>query len=259
LNNTSFSYTTTVPFNFTVTGGGNSFSGFFVETNFVLLPSRNFGFEDVRVTRNGNFQYTQTGFKQVTNIIYVGSKRIPREVTNTVAWSRTATGTFSFRDTVTRETTFNFFVLAPVNIIREFSGTNAVWSYTERGTTTNTVFVPAFSYIDFAPYTYTVIVPARTVTDQKVSLRQSIEGNLNLIESWVVSSVETIRSLRVRLQGREITTRAYSDPNLVSQIGDQLVYTATGAEITAKFGLTLAPSPLAQGSTAASTIDIRTS
>jgi hypothetical protein len=118
------------------------------------------------------------------------------------------------------------------------------------------IVIPGYQYTAFAPYTYSQLVPARTVIDQRVNIRQAVAGNIALIKSWVVSSVDTARSLRVRLSGQEITATPYSDPNQVSQIGENLVYTATGATITAKFGLTISPSIYGQGTTAASSISI---
>jgi hypothetical protein len=257
--NTSFSFNTVINFNYTITGGGNSFSGFAPYTFTTPFPRANYSIENFRYTDFANFRYTQSGTSNFKYTIYVGSKRVPRTEFGTFNWTRSATGTFSFRATGTYLAVFTFSGFINASGFYAFSGTNAVWSYIEQGTATNTVFVPAFSYIDFAPYTYTVAVPARTVTDQKISVWQSIAGNISLITSQLVSSLEVARSLRVRLSQNQVTSTAYSDPNLVTQIGENLVYTATGAEITTRFGLTLAPSTIAQGSTSASTIDIRTS
>lgn len=126
------------------------------------------------------------------------------------------------------------------------------------GNYTYAVIVPGFTYTAFLPYTYSITVPATTVFDQKVSLRQSIAGNVQLLTSWLVSSAQVIRALKVKLTGNTITTKAYSDANQISQIGNDLVYTATGAEINTKFGLVISPSIYGQGTTAASSISIST-
>lgn len=252
LNNASFSFDTVTPFTFTVTGGGNAFSGIAGFNYTTLVSTANWSTANFRYTDFGNFTFTATG--STTRQYFIG-KSFGWITSN---WSQQRTGSFSFRATGTYTVRFNFFTMIEGFAFYAFSGTNSVWSYTEQGTKTTTVFVPAFSYIDFAPYTYTVVVPARTVTDQRVSLRQSIAGNIGLVTSWLVSSAEIVRSLRVRLSGQQVSTRAYSDPNLVSQVGETLVYTATGAEINTRFGLTLSPSSIGQGSTAASTVSIRT-
>jgi hypothetical protein len=147
--------------------------------------------------------------------------------------------------------------------------TDAPWSYTVytpptfagnvfAGNYTFSATIPGFTYTAFAPYTYSVIVPASTVFDQKVSLRQSIAGNVQLLTSWLVSSAQVIRALKVRLTGNVISTKTYSDANQISQIGEDLVYTATGAEVNPRFGLIISPSTFGQGTTAASSISIST-
>jgi hypothetical protein len=55
----------------------------------------------------------------------------------------------------------------------------------------------------------------------------------------LVSTASTIKSILVQTFGNEITARAYSDENLVTQIGSDLVYTATGAVVNAKYGISL--------------------
>jgi hypothetical protein len=126
------------------------------------------------------------------------------------------------------------------------------------GNFTYAITIPGFTYTAFAPYTYTITIPASTVFDQKVSLRQSIAGNVQLLTFWLVSSAQVIRALKVKLTGNVISTKAYSDSNQVSQIGSDLVFTATGAEVHAKFGLIISPSIYGQGTTAASSISIST-
>lgn len=56
-------------------------------------------------------------------------------------------------------------------------------------------------------------------------------------------------AFRVRTSGTQITASAYSDSAAVTQIGSNLVYTATGATITAQNGIMIIPSSLNQGST----------
>jgi hypothetical protein len=147
--------------------------------------------------------------------------------------------------------------------------TTTPWSYTVyypptfagnvfAGNYSYSVTIPGYTYTAFAPYTYSVTVPAQTVYDQKISLRQSIAGNVQLLTSWLVSSAQVIRALKVKLTGNVISTKAYSDANQVAQIGSDLLYTATGAEVSTKFGLVISPSSYGQGTTAASSISIST-
>jgi hypothetical protein len=176
---------------------------------------------------------------------------------NVSGWARsgnsfTANASYTYRVSytykVTTSSTYNYTIYSPPT----FAGNVFTGNFNYF------VTVPGYQYTAFAPYTYTVTVPATTVFDQKVSIRQSIAGNIQLLQSWVVSSSQVIRALLVRTNGEQITVKPYSDTNLVSQIGGDLVYTATGAEITPKFGITISPSSYGQGTTAATTISINT-
>ena len=153
----------------------------------------------------------------------------------------------SYTYQVTTSSTYSYTIRYPAT----FAG-NAFGGYN-----TSTVAVPGYQYTAFAPYNYSVTVPESTVYDQKVNIRQSIAGNISLLQAFLVSSSEVIRSLLVKTSNDVVTVKPYTDANLVSQIGPDLVYTATGAEITPKFGLTISPSSYAQGTTAAANIDIK--
>ena len=213
--------------------------------------------------RNTNGFYFQTGFANfrytisgTSNFSYAVFFPLARIVTGSFNWTRTVTGTFFVSDRIpyTYTVSFTYQVTRTVNWTREsFNPTVAVTEFFPQETT---VFVPGFSFTVFAPFTYVVQVPERTVFDQKVSIRQSIAGNIQLLNSWVVSSAEVIRSLLIRTQGTQVTVKPYSDNNLVSQVGDDLVYDATGASINTRFGLTLAPSPINQGTTVATSASI---
>jgi hypothetical protein len=176
---------------------------------------------------------------------------------NVSGWARsgnsfTANASYTYKvaysTKVTTDTEWSYTVYVPPS----FAGNTFAGNYGYL------VTIPGYQYTAFAPYTYTVTVPAQVVYDQKVSIRQSIAGNIQLLQSWLVSSSQVIRSLLVRTNGEQITVKPYSDTNLVSQIGEDLVYTATGAEITPKFGITISPSSYGQGTTAATTISINT-
>jgi hypothetical protein len=177
--------------------------------------------------------------------------------TTTWGWARsgnsfTANASYTYRVSYTVKSTsygyFSYNVWSPPTFAGNVFAGNYSYSVT----------IPGYTYTAFAPYTYSVTVPARTVYDQKVSLRQSIAGNVQLLTSWLVSSAQVIRALKVKLTGNNISTKAYSDANQVAQIGSDLLYTATGAEVSTKFGLVISPSSYGQGTTAASSISIST-
>lgn len=197
------------------------------------------------------FKYSSTSFYRYT-VAQIFTARGSR---TTWGWARsgnafTATGSYTYRASYTYQITSTTAWSYTVYVAPSFAGNVLAGNYTY------VVTIPGYQYTAFAPYNYSVTVPAQTVIDQKVNIRQAVAGNVALIKSWLVSSVDTIRSLRVRLSDKEITTTPYSDPNQVSQIGENLVYEATGATITQKFGLTISPSAFAQGTTAASSISI---
>jgi hypothetical protein len=55
-----------------------------------------------------------------------------------------------------------------------------------------------------------------------------------------------VQSIKVKTNGNQITVKAYSDANQVTQIGSDIVYTATGASIFPRFGITIVPSSYGQ-------------
>jgi hypothetical protein len=55
------------------------------------------------------------------------------------------------------------------------------------------------------------------------------------------------QSLRITTADEDITIKAYSDTNQVTQIGNDIVYTATGAVLTPRFGISVNPSAYNQG------------
>lgn len=56
-----------------------------------------------------------------------------------------------------------------------------------------------------------------------------------------------VNSLKLIVSGSQITAKAYSDSNLASQIGSDLVFTPTGATISTQYGIIVTPSVTNQG------------
>lgn len=205
------------------------------------------------------FKYSSTSFYKYAYLAFGGGGLFLYATgsTTTYGWAKsgnsfTANASYTYRVSYTYKvetsSTYNYTIYYPPTFAGNVFAGNFNYFVT----------VPGYQYTAFAPYTYTVTVPATTVFDQKVSIRQSIAGNIQLLQSWLVSSSQVIKALLVRTNGEQITVKPYSDTNLVSQIGEDLVYTATGAEITPKFGITISPSSYGQGTTAATTISINT-
>jgi hypothetical protein len=80
-----------------------------------------------------------------------------------------------------------------------------------------------------------------------IRILQSVGNTVTSIVTNVIGDSVTVSGLRALISGNQITVRAYGDTNLTNQVGTDLVYTATGAAITAEYGIVVTPSPYAQG------------
>lgn len=80
-----------------------------------------------------------------------------------------------------------------------------------------------------------------------IRLFQSISNTVSQVASTTLASMA--QSLKITTSGTQITTKAYSDTAQVTQIGSDWVYTATGASVTPKYGIVVAPTNYNQGST----------
>jgi hypothetical protein len=105
-------------------------------------------------------------------------------------------------------------------------------------------------------YYYTAYNASSTSYDQYVRVIKSVGSVVSTVTSWLVSSSATVRSFIVRTSGNQITVRPYSDVNFISQIGSDLVYTATGAAVTTQFGISVSPSTVNQSATIGTSVTI---
>lgn len=87
----------------------------------------------------------------------------------------------------------------------------------------------------------------QTCYPQYIRIIQSASNVVTTFISQQVNSV--INSLKVLVRGSQITTKAYSDPSLVTQINSDLVYTPTSVAVTPRYGIIVKPSSYAQGNT----------
>jgi hypothetical protein len=93
-------------------------------------------------------------------------------------------------------------------------------------------------------YTYSQTV-CQTCYPQYIRVIQSVGSTISTLTSWTIASL--VKALRVKTSGTQITVSAFSDDSGVSQIGSDLVYTATGATINPKYGIVVTPSTYNQG------------
>lgn len=91
---------------------------------------------------------------------------------------------------------------------------------------------------------------------QYLDISKSVASVVSTVTSALISTTQTIGSFFVSLSGNQITARAYSDTNLVTQIGSDLVYTATGAVINTEFGISISPSEYQQSDIIGSSVEI---
>jgi hypothetical protein len=84
-----------------------------------------------------------------------------------------------------------------------------------------------------------------TCYPQYIRIFQSVNNVISTVTTQLMSSV--IQSLKINTASNQITVKAYSDANLVSQVDNDIVYNATGAVIYPRFGISVNPSAYAQG------------
>lgn len=84
-----------------------------------------------------------------------------------------------------------------------------------------------------------------TTYPQYIRIMKSVGAVVSEVWSTTVGSV--VQSFRVQTNGNQITVKAYSDPNLVTQIGSDIVHTPTGVTVVSTFGITIDPSSYNQG------------
>lgn len=82
---------------------------------------------------------------------------------------------------------------------------------------------------------------------QFLRVLQSVGNVVSQIASLQVSDNATIAGLKALISGTTITASAYSDANMTTQVGSNLVYNATGAAVTTEYGLVLTPAAYNQG------------
>lgn len=75
-----------------------------------------------------------------------------------------------------------------------------------------------------------------------VRILQSVANTVSTINSIYVGDNVLVQSLKTLISGNQITVRGYSDANLTTQVGSDLVYTATGAAVTPEYGIVITPS-----------------
>ena len=117
-----------------------------------------------------------------------------------------------------------------------YSGCNSCYTGTTYYAGCNScTFVPGTTYSCNCQTCYPVVV----------TVLQSAANVVSQLTSWAISTVASAFSVNAKHDGT-ITTKVYSD-KLVTQIGSDLIYTATGASVSTIYGIVLSPSSYNQG------------
>jgi hypothetical protein len=94
-------------------------------------------------------------------------------------------------------------------------------TYTSATSYTSAPFPESFSYVAM------------------LKISQSISDTVSEISSLVVSTAQTIKSIIVQTSGNQITAKAFSDVTPITQLGEDLIYNATGAIINTRYGISI--------------------
>lgn len=209
-------------------------------TNYASAQNYNYAFAN-------NITYSSgTGFTQSTNFFSASNQNSFTSGTTFNSATRTTGSPFSFQ---------RFWASSP-------GGTTWAWSTNFFGATSNfsaTTFASTagafYSYASAGTF-YTYAAGTTTTYNEFLRVRQSVASVVSTITSQLISTAASIKSLLVSTSGTQITARAFSDDNFVTQIGTDLVYTATGATINTKYGLAVSPSAYNQSAIIGTSVNI---
>lgn len=203
--------------------------------------------------QNYNYAFTQnmtyssgTAFTQSTSFTSGSSQNSFTSGTTFNSATRTTGSPFAFQ---------RFWASSP-------GGTTWAWSTNFFGATSNfsaTAFTSTagpFSTFTSAGTFYTYAAGSTTTYNEFLRVRQSVASTVSIITSQLISTAASIKSLLVSTSGNQITAKAYSDTNFVTQIGTDLVYTASGATVNTKYGLAVSPSAYNQSAIIGTSVNI---
>jgi hypothetical protein len=119
----------------------------------------------------------------------------------------------------------------------------------------NITYGTYYSYVSAGSY-YTYASGTTTAYNEYLKIRQSVASTVSVIASALISTTQSIKSLKIFTSGNQITAKAFSDNNFVTQIGSDLVHTATGATVTTAYGIGVSPSAYNQSAIIGTSVNI---
>jgi hypothetical protein len=142
----------------------------------------------------------------------------------------------------------NFSSATEFSSITPFSSATPYSSATNFSSATNyfadLVFSTAISYTAGTSYTSAVAYTSNYIPESFayaaiLRISQSVSDTVSEISSAIVSTAQTIKSIIVQTSGNQITAKAFSDVTPITQIGDDLIYNATGVIINTRYGISI--------------------
>lgn len=197
-----------------------------VTTNYASAQNYNYVF-----AQNTTFA-SSTSFTQSTNFFSSSSQNSFTSGTTFNSGFRTTGSPFAFQ---------RFWASSP-------GGTFWAWSTNFFGSSSNfsqsgfsSTAGSFYSYASAGTF-YTYASGSTTAYSEFLRVRQSVASVVSIVTSQLISTAASIKSLLVSTSGNQITARGFSDNNFVTQIGTDLVYTATGATLNTQYGIAVSPS-----------------
>jgi histone arginine demethylase JMJD6 len=143
-------------------------------------------------------------------------------------------GTFSSATAFTSTTPFSS--ATPYSSATTFS--SATNYFADIVFSTLITYTAGTSYTSAVAYTSNVI-PESFAYSAILRISQSVSDTVSEISSSIVSTAQTIKSIIVQTSGNQITAKAFSDVTPITQIGDDLIYNATGVIINTRYGISI--------------------
>lgn len=142
---------------------------------------------------------------------------------------------------------------------KSVSGYTTPISYTPTGSGSGTAYDYTNGYVSptyATSFPYTYASGTTTTYSEYLKLKRSLSNTVSEVSSVLLSNAQSAKSILVSILGTQITARAYSDSDLVTQIGSDLVFTATGATVTTQYGIGVSPSAYGQSAIIGTSIEI---
>lgn len=187
------------------------------------------GFQSSRFSQSG-VAYTPGPTSWTSNIEYTGSA---------IGYSSAR----NFTSAVPYTSAINYSNITQYTAGAQYTAQDTWFSLiTYTGSSTYTSAISYSSAQDPGTFSYAAIL----------RISQSASNIVSEISSAIVSTAQTIKSIIVQASENTITARAFSDTGALTQLGSDLIHTATGAIINTRYGISLSKAEYSNDEIAAS-------